>query len=109
MRNVLVDDPEPLFVHSKNEGIANLAERLERAESRKSGLLFVDIEERRTPIVGNRVELLPGKCCPKICSQRSRFQSASYRNRGIRFDGDTCFELKVRGNRRLHRRLQRKI
>src|SRR4029077_13011810 len=31
--HVLVDDPQTVFVHRQNEGVANLSQRLERAKS----------------------------------------------------------------------------
>src|SRR6201988_3959463 len=73
--HVLVYDPQAIFVYREDEGVANLAQWLERAKSGESGLLFADVEGRRTSVVRNRVELLPRKSRGEIWIERSRLQS----------------------------------
>jgi hypothetical protein len=42
--DVLVDDPEAVVVDGEDEGVAQLAERLERAQAVEVGLLAVDLD-----------------------------------------------------------------
>ena len=82
--DVLVDDPEAIFVHGEDERIADLSERLEgAAETTGSARFLIDVERGSTAVVGDR------------------FPAASrQRDSRIRFDGDASFELKALGNRR---------
>src|SRR5258708_6295957 len=99
MGDMLVDDPQPVFVHRKNERVANLTQRPERAESRQRRLfvpcVFLSFKFRSASIVGNRfVEV--------------GLESSSHRNRSVRLDSNSTLELEPGRRQRWNRRLQTK-
>ncbi len=52
--HVLVHNPQTIFVHRQDERIANLPQRLERAQRSQRRLLFAHVESRSTPMIRNR-------------------------------------------------------
>ena len=88
--DVLVYDPQPIFVHRQDERVPNLSQRLECAERSQRRHLLAHIESRSTPIV------------------RNGFDSARQGNRRIGLHRDPALKLKSRGNRRRHGSLQSK-
>ena len=98
--DVLVDDPESVFVYGEDERVTDLSQRTQRRERGQRGIFFgcgVCVERRRAAVVGNYFWNRIGE---------AGVHSASHGNSRIGLDGDSTFELKARRNWRRDRRLQ---
>jgi hypothetical protein len=98
--DVLVDDPEAVFVYGEDERIAYLAEGTEGGERGQSGI-FADvfifcssgIESGGAAVVGDCVQN-----CVWNRAGEAAFESAGDGDGGVGFDCDSAFELEVRGD-----------
>ena len=92
MGNVLVDNPQTVFVDREDKRIANLAQRPQRSQrlQRRWSVRFL-LDRRRASVVGNG----------DLRGARQRYGS-------VRLDGNSSFKLQMRRRWRNGLRLQRK-
>ena len=87
--NVLVDDPQAVFVDGEDERVADLSQRLERCKRRERRFFFSDVERGRAAVIGNGIRLLWWR---EVRSEAGVFEAPSHRNGGVGFDCDATFE-----------------